>query len=107
MNTDMLYSNEKTRHSVDPVNGVSEPIVLYSDEEMSCRSSSITPLDSAFNVKRHLSFYCPEGAFCVGRAKKIDVRTSVRPSVRPSVRVRICVTLDLPEISKFVAKYNW
>ena len=44
--------------------------------------------------------FCPEGAFCVGRVKKIDVRASVRPSgVRPD-----SVTLDLPEISKFVAK---
>ena len=25
---------------------------------------------------------CPEGAFCVGRAKKIDVRASVHPCVR-------------------------
>ena len=50
--------------------------------------------------------YCPEGAFCVtlGRAKKIDVRASVRVSVRLRPD---SVTLDLPEISKFVAKYNW
>ena len=49
--------------------------------------------------------FLPEGAFCVtlGRAKKIDVRASVRPCVRPSVRPD-CVTLDLSEISKFVAK---
>ena len=31
--------------------------------------------------------FCPEGAFCVGEAKKIDVRSTVRPSVRP---VRTC-----------------
>ena len=30
-----------------------------------------------------LQAFCPEGAFCVGRAKKIDVRASVRSSVPP------------------------
>ena len=54
-------------------------------------------LDTCFSCSETL---LPRRGFLLGRAKKIDVSASGRPSgVRPD-----SVTLDLPEISKFVGK---
>ena len=52
-------------------------------------------------IQNRIVNYCPEGAFCVGRAKK---SMFVRPYGRLRPGRPDSVTLDLPEISKFVAK---
>ena len=46
-------------------------------------------IDVKFYQESIYDGFCPEGAFCVGRAKKIDVRTSVPVRAPVSVRVRI------------------